>query len=120
MPCHPAGRAGHTVDHHRLAANYADPADLGTLDEAAEDRGLYRDAARLYKQASAHGSAGAGPTSFSCTDCTPVTSIQLIGPPPTQASATHSTWAAADRQSTRLNSSHRTISYAVFWLKKKK
>src|SRR5207248_10443603 len=28
--------------------------------------------------------------------------------------------AAADRKSTRLNSSHRTISYAVFCLKKKK
>src|SRR5438094_1888433 len=29
-------------------------------------------------------------------------------------------WAEADRKSTRLNSSHRTISYAVFCLKKKK
>src|SRR5437764_467172 len=28
--------------------------------------------------------------------------------------------AAEDRKSTRLNSSHRCISYAVFWLKKKK
>src|SRR5207248_11123481 len=29
-------------------------------------------------------------------------------------------WAISDRKSTRLNSSHRTISYAVFCLKKKK
>src|SRR6266705_240725 len=29
-------------------------------------------------------------------------------------------WDIADRKSTRLNSSHRTISYAVFCLKKKK
>src|SRR5437762_10126482 len=29
-------------------------------------------------------------------------------------------WAAKDRKSTRLNSSHRCISYAVFCLKKKK
>src|SRR5437764_11805223 len=29
-------------------------------------------------------------------------------------------WAAPDRKSTRLNSSHRCISYAVFCLKKKK
>src|SRR5207248_6283743 len=30
------------------------------------------------------------------------------------------TWISPDRKSTRLNSSHRTISYAVFCLKKKK
>src|SRR5207248_273171 len=35
-----------------------------------------------------------------------------------EESVTH--WAEADRKSTRLNSSHRTISYAVFCLKKKK
>ena len=37
------------------AASYADPADLGSLGDAAEDRGLYRDAASLYKKASGHG-----------------------------------------------------------------
>jgi hypothetical protein len=42
------------------AASYADPADLGTLGRAVEDRGLYRAAARLYKQASAHGNPMAG------------------------------------------------------------
>ena len=42
------------------AASYAVPADLETLGRAAEDRGLYRDAARLYKQASARGYPGAG------------------------------------------------------------
>ena len=42
------------------AASYADPADLTALGSAAEDRGLFRDAARLYKQASAHGDPEAG------------------------------------------------------------
>ena len=41
------------------ASSYADPADLGSLGEAAEGRGLYRDAADLYKQASGHGDAAA-------------------------------------------------------------
>src|SRR5207248_4044595 len=35
-------------------------------------------------------------------------------------SAAASNWLDRDRKSTRLNSSHRTISYAVFCLKKKK
>src|SRR3712207_7297611 len=39
--------------------------------------------------------------------------------PVPQRSAT-STWARRDRKSTRLNSSHANISYAVFCLKKKK
>ena len=38
----------------------ADPADLTTVAGAAEDRGLLRDAARLYKEASAHGYPDAG------------------------------------------------------------
>ena len=42
------------------AARYADPADLTTLGEAASARGLLRDAACLYKHASAHGDAAAG------------------------------------------------------------
>jgi glycine cleavage system regulatory protein/spore maturation protein SpmB len=42
------------------AASYADPADLNGLGRAAERRGLSRDAARLYKQASAHGDPRAG------------------------------------------------------------
>src|SRR5437867_8698238 len=36
------------------------------------------------------------------------------------AAALEEAWRAEDRKSTRLNSSHRTISYAVFCLKKKK
>src|SRR5437879_9826569 len=40
--------------------------------------------------------------------------------PPTYASVSTITPAARDRKSTRLNSSHRCISYAVFCLKKKK
>jgi len=42
------------------AASYADPADLSSLGQAAGGRGLYRDAARLDKQASAHGNPIAG------------------------------------------------------------
>jgi hypothetical protein len=42
------------------AASYADPADMTSLGQAAKDRGLYYHAARLYKQASAHGDPSAG------------------------------------------------------------
>jgi glycine cleavage system regulatory protein len=42
------------------AASYADPAGLDSLGEAAENRGLAHDAARLYKRASGYGHAGAG------------------------------------------------------------
>ena len=42
------------------AATCADPTDLTSLAGAAEDRGLLRDAARLYKAASGHGNARAG------------------------------------------------------------
>src|SRR5690242_15607232 len=38
----------------------------------------------------------------------------------TSSSASESTWRTLDRKSTRLNSSHMSISYAVFCLKKKK
>src|SRR5688572_32597298 len=44
-------------------------------------------------------------------------------PPPRSARTTlrhGAAWAAGDRKSTRLNSSHSQISYAVFCLKKKK
>src|SRR5438876_3996390 len=40
--------------------------------------------------------------------------------PVTTRTATHSCLEAGDRKSTRLNSSHPSISYAVFCLKKKK
>ena len=42
------------------AGRYADPADLGELGRAAEDRGLLHTAGRLHKQASTHGHPGAG------------------------------------------------------------
>src|SRR5258708_8120138 len=45
---------------------------------------------------------------------TPVAAPAAATPPPTAAAA------PADRKSTRLNSSHQIISYAVFCLKKKK
>src|SRR6266705_5667500 len=41
-------------------------------------------------------------------------------PPPRRAHPTPGGTSSPDRKSTRLNSSHRTISYAVFCLKKKK
>src|SRR5207248_7655301 len=41
-------------------------------------------------------------------------------PRPASASVAHLKVNGTDRKSTRLNSSHRTISYAVFCLKKKK
>ena len=43
------------ADFWVAAASYADPSDLRTLAEEALDRGLYRDAAQLYKNAAAHG-----------------------------------------------------------------
>jgi hypothetical protein len=42
------------------AASCADPGDLATLAQAAENRGLSRDAAHLYKRASVHGYPEAG------------------------------------------------------------
>src|SRR2546422_1728186 len=46
--------------------------------------------------------------------------IQFILPATTKEPAASKTGAAGDRKSTRLNSSHGYISYAVFCLKKKK
>src|SRR5690348_18457190 len=44
----------------------------------------------------------------------------LAGLPPEQYGALHVRYGDIDRKSTRLNSSHPSISYAVFCLKKKK
>src|SRR5207248_5221253 len=54
-----------------------------------------------------------------------ITSMSLSLPIPTEATVTlrrsgSCTGLTQDRKSTRLNSSHRTISYAVFCLKKKR
>src|SRR5262250_96420 len=46
--------------------------------------------------------------------------LALKKPPPLVPSILMATCEATDRKSTRLNSSHRCISYAVFCLKKKK
>src|SRR5438094_5520314 len=43
-----------------------------------------------------------------------------LNPPSDEKPADVRGWVQIDRKSTRLNSSHRTISYAVFCLKKKK
>src|SRR3712207_6887749 len=54
----------------------------------------------------------------------PVTSFRCFWPSMTASAISFSGWplaaAGADRKSTRLNSSHANISYAVFCLKKKK
>src|SRR3712207_8883697 len=50
--------------------------------------------------------------------CRPLASPYLEAPPPGQGS--RSCRSRSDRKSTRLNSSHANISYAVFCLKKKK
>src|SRR5437867_9970635 len=49
----------------------------------------------------------------------PKTSITESAPIPAKAKPVEAFPSASDRKSTRLNSSHRTISYAVFCLKKK-
>src|SRR3989442_10807711 len=46
--------------------------------------------------------------------------VVLVAPAPARADAVSMTARAGDRKSTRLNSSHVRISYAVFCLKKKK
>ena len=54
-----AGNARHELiappEFWAAAGTYADPADLGSLGGPAANRGLYRDAGRLYKQAGTHG-----------------------------------------------------------------
>ncbi|WP_405956920.1 hypothetical protein [Streptomyces phaeochromogenes] len=47
------------IDFWTAAAAYAHTTDLWILGDAAQDRGLYRDAAQLYKHATASGSAAA-------------------------------------------------------------
>src|SRR5690554_7353186 len=65
-----------------------------------------------------HGSVGA----LVRGDPDVVRRLRLIGPhePPFMPSASTPSGAVEDRKSTRLNSSHVRISYAVFCLKKKK
>src|SRR3712207_8538732 len=59
-----------------------------------------------------------------CGTAPPRSSWPPVGPPPswrrTTASSCGRSGACGDRKSTRLNSSHANISYAVFCLKKKK
>ncbi|MGW0631777.1 hypothetical protein, partial [Streptomyces sp. NPDC002758] len=43
------------IDFWTAAAHHAHPTDLNALGDAAEGRGLYRDAAQLHKHATAHG-----------------------------------------------------------------
>src|SRR5689334_24648898 len=53
-------------------------------------------------------------------DDKPQWSIRLLGPLPHQSGSPYARTPVRDRKSTRLNSSHSSISYAVFCLKKKK
>jgi uncharacterized protein YidB (DUF937 family) len=53
-------RGGISPPSFWAAASRARPGDLSPLARAADDRGLLRDAARLYKQAAAHGDPYAG------------------------------------------------------------
>src|SRR3712207_6868735 len=55
-----------------------------------------------------------------CSASLPVAEAQVAATRPTTATrSTRKIWATPDRKSTRLNSSHANISYAVFCLKKK-
>src|SRR5207248_11721946 len=64
----------------------------------------------------AAGSAGAGGSASSAGATARAFAIRVVVPGQSGAQA----GLVSDRKSTRLNSSHRTISYAVFCLKKKK
>src|SRR3712207_8809662 len=52
--------------------------------------------------------------------CNNIKDVMLYNPVPKKVSICHFEHYLADRKSTRLNSSHANISYAVFCLKKKK
>src|SRR5207302_10892049 len=61
------------------------------------------------------------PISASAASCiSPSSRPPGMHPPPPRRGRMHPWWSRADRKSTRLNSSHVKISYAVFCLKKKK
>src|SRR3712207_9012012 len=82
------------------------------------------DALPIYSSRSAH---AASPRATECRRVVPPSATATSGSPPTSAAAsatapggTTTTTGAQDRKSTRLNSSHANISYAVFCLKKKK
>src|SRR5690606_39644856 len=68
------------------------------------------------EQDSVHGAAGGRPDPPGGTDPGPLVRGWTAGHP---AASRHAVGAVRDRKSTRLNSSHVKISYAVFCLKKK-
>src|SRR5437763_9899690 len=64
--------------------------------------------------------SSARPTAPPCWPAAPCRGGRAVRPPPPPPGAGGPARRAGDRKSTRLNSSHRCISYAVFCLKKKK
>src|SRR3712207_6981788 len=62
----------------------------------------------------------AGQTSWSCSRTRPPDTRHCPPRPPSRGGWQCSPWRGSDRKSTRPNSSHANISYAVFCLKKKK
>ena len=76
------------------AAAHATPGDQAALGDAAHDRGLYRAATQLHKNATAHGSPRAAfYLSDPPTACAP-TSAPCTGPSPTSPSTTRRAWPA--------------------------
>ena len=77
------------------AAAHASPADQAVLGDAAHDRGLYRDAAQLHKNAAAHGNLRRRPPSQPSPGLPArATPAPRTGPPPTSPSTTRMAWPA--------------------------
>ena len=80
------------------AAAHAAPGDQAALGDAADDRGLYRDAAQLHKNAAASGNLSAAlylsqfPGLLACRTPAPRT-----GPSPTSPSTTRAAWPPAEQ-----------------------
>ena len=73
----------------KAAARFANPGDLPALAEAAEDRGLFRDAARLRKHATAHGDTSEAVALVKrWHSLHPHSPARHSGPPPTPPSMT--------------------------------
>ncbi|MGI5414006.1 hypothetical protein ACQEV9_45360 [Streptomyces chartreusis] len=72
------------IDFWTAAAHHAHPADLAALGDAAGDRGLYRDAAQLYKHATTHGDPQAAATLMAHLH-----SLHPADPRPAQWAANH-------------------------------
>jgi hypothetical protein len=74
------------------AAAHATPGDQAALGYAAHDRGLYRDAAQLHKNAAASGNYGAARYLSDPRPACTQTPVPRTGPPPTLPSTTWAAW----------------------------